>query len=254
MGRMDYAPVGRCIYCGTAKGELSDEHIIPYAIGGTAILADASCLACAKVTSHIENECLNKMLKAARTQLGLRSRRKRPSTLELNARIRGQQAGLQVPVADHPTVLWLPMYDEPSILLGRYAPPSDGYKVNVWFEPLNLDISKQLGHGVEGFTANFPIVFFARMLAKIGYSYAVANLGLDGFKPLALDLIMGRKEYDGNFLVGGTLAQVPPADEPNTHQLWIEFPRVHSREFVVAILRLFADRGAPLYRIVVGDR
>jgi hypothetical protein len=91
MGRLDYAPVGRCIYCGTAEGELSDEHIIPYAIGGTAILADASCFACAKVTSHIENECLNKMLKAARTQLGMRSRRKAPNTLQLNAMTGGQE-------------------------------------------------------------------------------------------------------------------------------------------------------------------
>jgi hypothetical protein len=251
---MDHAPVGRCIYCGTVEGQLSDEHIIPYAIGGTAILANASCLTCAKVTSHIENECLNKMLKAARTQLGMRSRRKRPSTLELNARIGGHEAVLAVPIADHPTVLWLPMYDEPSILLGHHAPPPDGYKMNVWFEPLNLDIRKQLTRGVEGFSANFPVVYFARMLAKIGYSYAVSVLGVDGFNALVLNLIMGRKEYDGNFLVGGTLVQLPPAVEPNTHQLWIEFPRVNGREFVVAIVRLFAGRGAPLYRVVVGNR
>ena len=96
------------------------------------------------------------------------------------------------------------MYDEPvsfSVAMHRRL-------TAIWLifgaSPLNLDISKQLGRGVEGFTANFSIVFFARKLAKIGYSYAVAKLGLDGFKPLALDLIMRRKEYDGNLLVGGT--------------------------------------------------
>ena len=37
-----YPPVGRCIYCG-ATDELTDEHIIPFSLGGVLILDKASC-------------------------------------------------------------------------------------------------------------------------------------------------------------------------------------------------------------------
>ena len=37
-----FKPVGECIYCGARAG-LSDEHIVPYALGGTFFLPLASC-------------------------------------------------------------------------------------------------------------------------------------------------------------------------------------------------------------------
>ena len=47
--RRVYPSFGECIYCGAlAKDvELTDEHIIPYSLGGEAIILDASCKACA---------------------------------------------------------------------------------------------------------------------------------------------------------------------------------------------------------------
>jgi hypothetical protein len=40
-----YASFGRCIYCGSDGGTdgLRDEHIMPYCLGGNAIIRDASC-------------------------------------------------------------------------------------------------------------------------------------------------------------------------------------------------------------------
>src|SRR3712207_705268 len=45
--------VGCCIYCG-ATNELTDEHVIPLALAGNIIVPDASCRACAAITSDFE--------------------------------------------------------------------------------------------------------------------------------------------------------------------------------------------------------
>lgn len=41
-----YQPVNVCIYCG-GTGALSDEHIIPFGLGGRWVLPKASCAECA---------------------------------------------------------------------------------------------------------------------------------------------------------------------------------------------------------------
>ena len=42
--------IGRCIYCGTTEGKLSEEHITPYGLGGLLVLQEASCERCARIT------------------------------------------------------------------------------------------------------------------------------------------------------------------------------------------------------------
>ena len=41
---------GRCIYCGST-GPLKDEHIIPFSLGGKAVIEAASSGECKKVTN-----------------------------------------------------------------------------------------------------------------------------------------------------------------------------------------------------------
>jgi hypothetical protein len=43
------SPVGYCIYC-QATDELTNEHILPFGLSGTAVLPKSSCKACAKIT------------------------------------------------------------------------------------------------------------------------------------------------------------------------------------------------------------
>lgn len=47
---------GECIYCRAKDVDLTDEHILPYFIGGTHIIKDASCKRCAKITSKFERD------------------------------------------------------------------------------------------------------------------------------------------------------------------------------------------------------
>ena len=43
---------------------------------------------------------------------------------------------------------------------------------------------------------------FGRMLAKIGHSYAVAELGLDGFKPVLTNIIRGQRPFSLTHYIG----------------------------------------------------
>jgi hypothetical protein len=81
-----YAAQGICIYCGATASppsRLSDEHIIARSLGGIAILPEASCECCAKITSQIEGYCANNIFNTLRVQRRLPTRRpkKRRSVL-----------------------------------------------------------------------------------------------------------------------------------------------------------------------------
>jgi len=57
-----FEAAGHCIYCGTKQGPLSDEHIVPFGLGGTLVLPKASCKACATETAKLEQVIQRMML------------------------------------------------------------------------------------------------------------------------------------------------------------------------------------------------
>jgi len=68
--------VGKCIYCG-GLDELSDEHIIPYSLGGRIVLPKSSCVNCAKVTMKIEQHVSRDHLHIPRSYGNIQTRRKK---------------------------------------------------------------------------------------------------------------------------------------------------------------------------------
>lgn len=55
MPEIKYGPVGKCIYCAAPPpAVLTDEHIIPLALGGEHLLLKASCKPCEKITGRFE--------------------------------------------------------------------------------------------------------------------------------------------------------------------------------------------------------
>src|SRR3546814_4848160 len=80
-----YEPVGYCIYCGADSDPsgLTDEHIIPRALGGDRILQKASCKPCQRTINHeFENYVLGKMFGVARAQLSAPFRKKKEKRWE----------------------------------------------------------------------------------------------------------------------------------------------------------------------------
>jgi hypothetical protein len=86
------------------------------------------------------------------------------------------------------------------------------------------------------------------MIAKIGHSYAVANCGLGSFEPLLTDMILGKYHPIGH-LVGGSFEDEPAEEELHTFAL--QRSTIGTVTFLIAIIRLFANLGAPRYHAVV---
>ncbi|HZM45685.1 MAG TPA: hypothetical protein VFC14_12690 [Burkholderiales bacterium] len=88
---------------------------------------------------------------------------------------------------------------------------------------------------------------FARMLAKIAHSFAVAEIGLDNFTPFLQKMIIEGIETP-SYYVGGDFT-VPPAERDGAMH-WVRLQP--DDNYLVATIRLFAPLGAPLYHIIVG--
>src|ERR1700685_364397 len=82
-----YKPVGSCIYCGSHE-RLSDEHIIPYGMGGRWILPESSCTGCAAITGAFEGDVLRTIVGPLRMLYNMPTRRKkeRPRNLPLKVK------------------------------------------------------------------------------------------------------------------------------------------------------------------------
>jgi hypothetical protein len=264
-----YPPVGTCIYCGSDGGPkgLSDEHMIPFSLGGDAVLPKASCAACATETSKIELYLARHIFHGLRSHVGGPSRKKSlPSTLSADISVGDHGAAFEFLAADQPFALMLPTWDYPGIM--RQVQPSDTFPVcNVRgynFVPANLREILGLPDGapdpiVHIGSGTLNNIVFARAIAKIAYCNVVARYGLDGFRPLVLpDLILGRYPCVPYF-VGTDPGEPPPRNARNVRHA-VQIATANGREglrFLVAAVRLFAhsgspEHGMPIYHVVAG--
>src|SRR5262249_48090078 len=97
---------------------------------------------------------------------------------------------------------------------------------------------------------------FMRMIAKIGYSYAVAVMGYDSFRPLVIDAILDSNANVSHF-VGQNQKWEKPIDpiENGAHRLRIDIRRTAKNQpwRVIVLVRLFSLFGTPTYHAVVGE-
>jgi hypothetical protein len=107
---------------------------------------------------------------------------------------------------------------------------------------------EETGRGLK--IGSFNDHVFCQMLAKIAHSYAVAEWGFHSFRPLLLDLILGRCEGADHW-VGGT-SPVKPPDPQGLHKMRLKREVLLGTEYVIAYITLFCLYGAPEYRVVVG--
>lgn len=258
-----YSPVGSCIYCGGKQysktdrlAKLGDEHIIPLAFGGNLLLPDASCNECERITSALETHCIEQMVRNTREHLGLRARRHRRNRKHLPVNVdRGSgPETVRVPLEEHPAALFMFSFEPPRLLYG-ILDPDGGFAGKVTIRPMTGDLGKRadkLGGKVNLIArGGFDALLFGRTLAKIAHSFAVAELGLRGFRPLLNDLILGKPTRHAAQFVGGVLSPEPKAQERNE----ISINRLSGvrQDYHVVRLRLFADLEMPTYEIVAGE-
>jgi hypothetical protein len=149
----------------------------------------------------------------------------------------------EVPVEDHAF----------RIILAHYAPPGVLWRR----EPVRTFVVTRLqahagpkrdpktpGEQTAEFQPFIPDIQF-RQVAKIAHGAAVAELGLDSFKPMLPDVILGKTPFISHLVGGGSFPRYPTK---NLHEVWLTL----QGGYLVAIVRLFARFGFRPWLAVVG--
>lgn len=265
-----FPTVGECIYCG-ARGtavELTDEHIIPYSLGGNVQLVEASCKSCARITGSLEGYVARKVLWDFRLHAKIPTRRpaERPDVLPAKISVgAGEAQMLELPIGDHPYFMPMPVWGMPGLLTG--APPSDKFPEEnlvhlYWYIPPTLRQALNLADGqwaqIHPTGVQVDNHRFASAIAKIAYCQAVAMWGLRGFRRLVMpDLILGKYPLVSYFVGCEMKNPPPPANRQTAHMVDLRIVTIHRLRLIVGSVRLFAnsgtkDYGTPIYRVIVG--
>lgn len=259
-----FGPIGRCIYC-RATGSLTDEHVIPDGLGGNLILAKASCKDCAAITGHNEQQILQRMYRAVRAALGIRSRKsiKRGNALATVPILLGRpdQGGTRPHPLDGKVgppygVISFLTQSSPGLLMEYPA------SIVLWerhhAEPRDIDERirnvKHL-HRWVGFETQVNFGALAQMLSKIAHAYAVSQIGLDSFEPYLVGGIVSRTIPSVNTRLIGSRAN-NDGGQLSLHEIELDQVRSRNRRdpnlYVVCRIRLFSLLATPTYEIVVG--
>jgi len=246
-----YEAVGRCIYCPNPSD--SDEHIVPRNLGGMLTLPDASCADCRDITGALEGKVADSIYRPARRQLGFPRRHKKVPQPPMTAEVDGVETILED--KDFPGILVAFKFPAPSILkLGPPATEMIAAGIDARILPEFGDRLNRIRGGanqVRFSTKSMDTVLFCRLLAKIAHCYAVAELGVDGFKPYLLDII---RDPDARFIgeyVGDAMAVDNRGED--LHEVYQEDFYRKSKHVVVCV-RLFGNYGLPTYWVVAGER
>lgn len=188
--RRRYPPYGSCIYCDALEG-LTTEHIVPFGLGGTLELPDASCLRCATETSRVERAILRGELRPVRVFRALQSRRKHkdaPSTYPLAVVRDGVEVTVELPLDSYPILVPFPDFAPARLATGQPSKPGIDVAgiATVSFGADPASVLRDLGASAIKPSVSTHPAQFARMVAKIAFAMAAATG--------ALSLIKGRKQ------------------------------------------------------------
>jgi hypothetical protein len=245
-----HAPPGRCLYCLVAGGSglpLTEEHLIPRALGGRLTLPDAVCEPCRRLTGRLEQLTLDREFVVPRTLLALKRRRARgkgPSRLP-SVLLEGHGDEFTPLTADtFPRSFRLPAFEPAGLLadIDRSATPP---RVDL------VDCRLNLGTPTRQSVAAPPPLpephAYAWSIAKWAYALAVAERGLECCDTQAMrDLMLGRR--GDVFAFVGTPSPREPASREWLHDACVR----ENGAWLTVTLGLFASAGMTPYEIVIG--
>ena len=260
-----YDPIGECIYC-SSRDLLTNEHIIPFAAGGRWELPASSCKECAAITGAIEGEVLRTIIGPLRMLYDMPSRRKkeRPKHLPLKVKY-PTSTDWETAYVDRsicPFLVSLPIYPLPDAITGEVSEGERGAASgSFWIRGAafwrNKDAHLQwlceaLGAVSVMPTATVNTEPFCLMLAKIAHSFAVAELGLHGFRPFLTEMIRNRDTSNRAHVIGG--GQGNEAASAKLHDLEIDSTIDANPGLVVVRVRVLGVLETPTYHVVAGLR
>ncbi len=252
--------VGACIYCKKTR-DLSDEHVVPYGLGGGIVLKDASCQSCAKITRKFEGRVLRGFMHRVRTVASFPTRhpKERPTSVPITIFGREGKKTVSIPVADALAFVHLPVFKRAAFLEPRsYNSGIDVVRLEtIGFGQPPDQLAKALGANRLQDSNTIDAVSFARMIGKIGYGLAVAFHGLSALEEVfVLPAILGEREDIGMWV--GSCDFVPEAEHQGaTHALAtktspVVFGGPNTECLIVSMVKLFANVHPTCYEVVVG--
>jgi hypothetical protein len=261
--RQVFAPVGKCIYCGSRE-KLQDEHMIAYSLNGTAILPKASCEKCAVITSQIERSFTRGSAWAMRAALGFQSRGKKkkkgyPTSFPVRMLIGGKRQSVEVPLTEFPLTVQLPIFASlPGYLSGQYDVPiklKETVLISLRENARPTELLQEIGrryHADEVEVDGVEYRAFARLIAKSAYALAVAEHGISNIKEkYVVPAILGRADDLGTWL--GSSAPLQAEQVQHITQVQT-FSKPSGESMIVVYVKPFAFLPSPGYVVVVASK
>lgn len=246
--------VGRCIYCGTQEGDLTDEHVIAEALNGTIILRKASCHDCQTCTTRAETHCFHTMFKALRTRGKFASKSgPLPEALEVVVTdATGAREKIVVPVEEHPSGTLIIGHPPPRLLKAEFpAWAYEGYRVWAFGNSDHMRrLAQAQAEGKKIGFASFHPLHFARMLAKTAHAFAVYRRGYGSFEPLVTDLIREKTAEYAEFVGVNPTSREPPG--AGGFRMKLVEHTIGDSVYLVANVQLFPRLSTPVFHVVVG--
>ena len=250
-----YLPANICIYCGENDIRLlTEEHIIPYSLGGFLKLPKSSCRKCASITRGITETISRTMYGHVRIRLNAPTRNKnqRPKHLKLNLKSpNGSTREIKIPAELWPRTYPVLHLKEATVLS---KVQQSEFKVEILVDQRDIDFLYRYGyvslHETIHITHAFEAKAFCRQLAQIGHAFAAAEIGLDAFQPWLVPLIMDQSKEMGNELL--FIGNASP-HEALSSKIALDVVKSHGVSFIVCRFTM-PDLGwrFPTYQIVCG--
>ncbi|OCJ32719.1 hypothetical protein [Agrobacterium tumefaciens] len=260
---------GKCIYCYEVypNEDLTDEHVVPYALAANAmILGKSCCKACQREITRYEQAVPKHQLGVFRAQVDAPTRNKkdRPELIPIHfaevdddGRLTRDLGVRSIPIEKTPVMINLWQSPPPAILQETHGRPSKPWTFTdqAAVEALCRQVAKETGarNGIAMHVGDVNRNHYLRALAKTAHAYAVAECGVDSFEPLLTDIILNRSD-DLETYVGDMPGIGPFARDPS-HTLQIsagEAAGGPTGPYVVVRIQLSPSIRSPEHLVVVG--
>ena len=251
-GPTKIASRGVCIYCGRDGIELTDEHVVPFSLGGRHVLVEASCHRCADITKKFEQKVARDLWGDARASYNAPTRHKKERKKRIYLPDPAGLNPLEVTIKDYPALMIFYKMPPAGILCGYPEQVDRSSEWNLIGIVDNTRLHNLHSKYPGRVTAQFRHVpdSFARLLAKIGYCQLLTSLDPSDFNAICLPYILGDKT-NVSYIIGGRESTEEPEQgigyRLNSHRFGTK-----NKQVLVSEIRLIADSHTPTYHVVVG--
>lgn len=246
-------PIGRCIYCSETEG-LTDEHVIPQALGGKLVLRQASCESCRKLTSEFERKVTREMYWPLRLRTGLlgsrKHKRERPTYWSGVIQDGNSIEDCPIEIGQLPRIYSVMEMVPPGILSGQ-TPTDRNPEMKLVLKGDRDEIAtfvQSIGAGKLHVTQTLEWAPFSRMIAKICHSYVVGIVGLEGIELFLPALIRGESNSLAYYVGGAAASETLPPE----HDLRLVLRGIDGDAYVCAFTTFFGAGRFPTYQSIVG--